>query len=1191
MALHDRGTRRYRIGALVLAHVLALPPPMAHAQDSPSGSAPAAEGPSQAATSSLPPPAQPLTPEELRELEDLEEIVGRYTGSSQEHQKRMKTLLKHEQDKRLADLEHRYQKGLQGAQSSLESRHLNALEELERFLSKYPNDPRWTPDAMFRLAELYLDQAGLEFEKKQAAALSAGTPPEPPPEEAIDPNAPPPYEGPDYTRALNTWRDMVKRFPTYRQIDGALYLLGYYLGEMGQVDAAKQAYMGLVCANKFDPLAPPPPPPDPDDLRARIGGQRPVFVDPYSDCTPRKPNSNLIDESWVRVGEAHFDTRGELDLSIAAYKKVVTKTESDFFDEALYKLAWAYYRNDQFIEGINTFDQLVVFSDKQEEAGGGSVELRQESVDYIAISFADPWEKDAQPDPAKSMERALAYYKGRTAEKHVRDVFEKLGDTLRAGEAYEQSIESWRFALENWPLHPRNPIVHQKVVDALADKGDAQGAMTERGKLAVAYKKGSTWYTANETNREAMDTASRLSEQSLIASAKSTHRNAQLAKQEWEKTQAPELKTAYLDLYRQAATLYQQYLSEFPTSNEVYELTFRLADCYFFSEQYVESVPHYRWVRDHRELGTKYFEPAALSIVQALQTAVDRGKAEGKLVEPPIPTSEALAQSSQPIDFPILYNDLQAAYDEYMTIINDQKTAPRMALASAMISYRHVALDDALKRFTVVMDKYCKTSEAVQAKDGILVIYQAKSDDANFKSTIDKFVGSKCGEDKDVALARAQKLSKEYEIASKLFKDNKFEEAGAAFYELYKAAPDTDENQDDALFSSAVAFEKAGKPKTAIAMYQEFSKNPRFRSSEYFVESLYRTAVSYQNAFDYDSAVDGYLRVADAAVEPGRKAREGFDLAQARLDAMWNAAVLREQDRVYYDRGRNDPGAAALYKRYSAAETKDRKRAGEAFFRAALVYEKAGDLKNMVKSFQEWRKGFGGDEGSGPYVVLSQYKTAKALEKARDQKGAEDYFRATIKSFDEVGERPGSPSSELAAEAQFWLAEKVYRAGFEPYKVKWLGNVAAKDEKKAEKAVSDTLDALAKISTSTAEGYKSVARFESSWSLASIVRLGDISFFAGQKLIEAPVPKEIQKLDEQYPDLGVLAQYQGMIEQQVQPQTDGAKVQWEKAVNVAKERGVANRWSKLAQQRLNAYVASDLYPVQRDEIIEKELLP
>lgn len=1166
--------------------------------------APAPASPPAAAQKPRPPvkppvAKPPLTPDELKALEEAERIADRYAAASGEHLGRMRDILRHEYSDKLRVLEDRYKKPIDDADIDYRKHLLSTMEALKQFLAKYPNDPKWTPDAMFRLADLYLDQAKFDWDEKEAQLATA---PAPPPSDA-DLNAPPQYVGPDFTPSIQIWREIAQRFPEYRQIDGTVYLFAYYQGEMRQNPEAKQAYLGLVCRNKFDPLAVPPPTPDPHDLRARWN--RAISPDIYEGCTPMKDNPDLIDEAWVRIGEVHFDTRGELPLAIAAYKHVAQNPKSKFYDIALYKLAWSYYRNNQFMAGIQAFDELVTYSDKIEDAGGQQNDLRGESVQYLAISFADPWEENALSDPVKSLQRIDAYYKGRTDERHVRDVYEQLGDTLKlsAGTptgtevppeistAYRSSIQAWRFTIQHWPLHPRGPIVQQKIVDALAFIGDAASAADERARLAENYRKGSEWYTANETNREAMDIATRLGEGSLLDAARSVHRNAQLAKQAYQKAPTPENKAAYVRLYAQAGGLYQQYLYEYPQSSQAYELTYRLADCYYFSEQYQKAVVPYRWVRDHQELGTAHHDEAADSIVKSYEAAVEQGKAQGSLTEPPIPTAESLAKNTQPLTMPPLYRDLQASYDEYGKLMKDQ-TVPAKQLAAAMISYRHRNLDDSLARFQAILESQCKSADAVQAKEGLLAIYQARGENEKFQATADKFIKQQCGASSaDVELAQSQKVSNDYAIAVKDFKDQNFEKAGAEFYAIYKTTPASNKDRPGALFNAALAYEKAGKPKTAIALYQEFTKVPGFNTTEYYVESLFRTAVSYQNAFDYETAVDTFLQVVDEAGKPARTSRPEFNLVNARLDAMYNAAYLRDLDRVYFDRGKNDPGASTLYKRYAAAETRDRQKASQAYFNAALVYEKAGSLKDMTKTFDEWRKAYGKDTGSGFFLVLSQYKVAKASEKQRDKKGAEDGYVKTIKAFDESGEKPGSPASELAAESQFWLAEKFYKATFEPYKVRWLGSIASRDQKKNEKVVLETIQALQKVAKDTSAAYQAVARFQSSWSLAAIVRLGDISFFAGQKLIEAPVPKEIQRLDQTYPDQNVLANYQTQLESLVQPNTDAAKDQWLKALSTAKKAGVANDWSKLAAQRLNSYIAADQYPVQRDELIEKELNP
>src|SRR5262249_35156773 len=111
--------------------------------------------------------------------------------------------------------------------------------------------------------------------------------------------------------------------------------------------------------------------------------------------------------------------------------------------------------------------------------------------------------------------------------------------------AYRSAIQAWRFTIDNWPLHPRDPVVQQKIVDALAYIGDAAGAGEERAKLAAGYRQGSAWYTANETKREDVDGPPRLGEGSLLDAARSVHRGAQIAKQNYHKQPSEDRKVIY----------------------------------------------------------------------------------------------------------------------------------------------------------------------------------------------------------------------------------------------------------------------------------------------------------------------------------------------------------------------------------------------------------------------------------------------------------------------------------------------------------------------------------------------------------------------------------------------------------------------------------------------------------------------
>ena len=167
------------------------------------------------------------------------------------------------------------------------------------------------------------------------------------------PTSPPPKV--DYTPTITIYKRLLTEFPNYRFQDATYYLLGFCLGEMGEEAQARQALLALVCSNQYKPLDPPSAPPPGDD--------------PYGDCSPVKKDSKFLPEAWTRIGEFHFDAPNELRLAIAAFKKVLEFKDSPYYDRALYKLAWSYYRDNNYPEAIRQFDNLVKYADARKAAG------------------------------------------------------------------------------------------------------------------------------------------------------------------------------------------------------------------------------------------------------------------------------------------------------------------------------------------------------------------------------------------------------------------------------------------------------------------------------------------------------------------------------------------------------------------------------------------------------------------------------------------------------------------------------------------------------------------------------------------------------------------------------------------------------------------------------------------------------
>jgi len=272
----------------------------------------------------------------------------------------------------------------------------------------------------------------------------------------------------------------------------------------------------------------------------------------------------------------------------------------------------------------------------------------------------------------------------------------------------------------------------------------------------------------------------------------------------------------------------------------------------------------------------------------------------------------------------------------------------------------------------------------------------------------------------------------------------------------------------------------------------------------------------------------------------------------------------------------------------------------------------------MIQTFDAWKKLYAKDPtvspSTGMNFVMTYYEMARIQKTPKLQKPV---WEGAISAYDRVFndavaarwttaedkaayDRAVILAREWAGEAQFRLADQFYKEKFDPFKFKWQ-KLDVKNQAKTEKAIDASYKALYDIHERTIREFLKVARFSSTWSLAALVRVGDASFFAADKLLSAGLPKEIEQYDQKYPDLGLAAQFTETVENRardefIDPQDTktypfGAKQYWLLTLESAKKNGIANEWSKLASQRLNTYIASDLYPVMRDDLVDPEVTP
>jgi tetratricopeptide (TPR) repeat protein len=1172
---------------------------------------------------------------DARMLDEMAEDVKRFSDMVGDYRGTARSILKRAYQEKIKQINAKYDQQIDSDDREARDRRRDAIAMFEAFLLKYPNDKRWTPDAMFRLAELYYEKSAEDFLDADEAYKKAIDSPTPPTE-------PPPRV--DYTPTINLYRRLLTEFPTYRFLDATYYLLGFCLGEMGEDAQAKQALLALVCANKYKPLdtaAPSPPPSKPTavtSMKAAVTGANNSADDaPYAQCVPVKKDSKFIPEAWTRVGEFHFDNPAELRLAIAAFRKVLTFKDSPYYDRALYKLAWSYYRDNRFPEAVREFDNLVKFADARTAAGQkvGS-DLRPEAVQYLGVSFAEPdWDGDTLPDPVTGLERALDFYKGRENEPHVREVFQRLGDIYFDQTKYQDAIAVYKTLLAKWPYYVDAPKVQDRIVHAYEKDRNLVAAAKEREQLGRAYSKGSDWYNHNRDNPEALAAAQELAEDALLTAATNVHANAQACKTKWQENQKD---TAKLDeckqLYSTAAELYQKYLTSFPNSKRAYEFQAFYADALYYSGQLTEAIAAYKIVRDS-VLDNRYQEDSAFRMIKGYEEIIDGMKRDHKIEDPPIPDEKNTKPPIVAIPMPEIYKSYLDAIDWYVTNIHNDR-APDLRYAAAVIVLRYRDWPVARERLGAITKDYCGTKSDVgfKAYDAILQTYfiDYNVDDEQQKdcalgallTVADQFGESACGRAPEAKayLARIAQVKSSVKTAIitkrlQLSMENEEQgthkelvmcQSGAGGIALVTgvappAAKPGEKGAATAQGPSKISTEldaslaldlidvvnanpqDPGAPtalNNACVIYEkiyQFGQATQcyerlyrdYPDSEWGKEALWNASRNHYRFFEFDQAVKGYLTVAQDPKFAG---------SEHRKEALGLTASLLDNDQQY-------ARAADMYKKYSEAIGDKPQDSAQAYFFGCNAYEKAHDNSRELACLKDFIKKFDKSKEAGEYVVQAYMKEAAIAEQTSKNKN--DVINAYKRVRDEFVKRnlpPATPAAGFAAKADFLIMEEKFKA-FQKKDLKF----GSKPEQ-----IKKTFESFTSEAKQLNEDYQKIWNYkDATWTLASFLRTGDVYYEFAQKLIKAAdnPPDDVKKLAKQAcklnpEDCGVVeGQYKDAIYQFVTPVEDEAKKRWRDTLSRASQLGVTNEYVNKARENLSKYLP-DEFPFIKDERISLE---
>ncbi len=1090
------------------------------------------------------------------ELTEFRKIYERYTKEIADYQGTVDSIVNAEFKKRRRSINSKYDERSDSLETRERQRRQQAIEKFEEFLDKHPDHPTYTPDAMFRMAELTFEQENDEYMQddaryqKEMERYQAGRRPSPP-------------EAPrrDYSDTIAIFSGLVEQWPDYRLLDGAYYLLAYCHKEMGNPRKARDLFAELVV---------------------------------------KRPNSEFVPEAWIRIGEYHFDRSDdpkEIALAKNAYEQAIKYEDSKFYDKALYKLAWSHYRLDHFDEAIRQFERLVEYSDEQASSGegGGSV-LRTEAIQYIAVSLAEEdWNLDRTVDENFGMPRVNKYLD--EGKPYEREVLVQLVDYLFENKRFEIAVNIIRHTLQTYPRHPDNPKLHEKLIVALSrPPRKPDKAFAERGRLMEQYGPDSDWYEyqKREGNEEAVEYGDNLIRENLIQAATWYHEQAQETKDEARVKQDDELLEKARQQYAEAAQAYRKFLKRYPDDKDIYRWNFYYADSLYYSRQYAEAYEQYRVVRELDMKDNKFQADAAFNAVKSLEfqlrelveagrvpnyvvpdgsreearntAEAQEGRGEQKQAEAAADQeSEEKSDEVDPKDIPEIVGKYITAMDRYVVLQLDYEQQAgvdaKLAFNAAKLFYDFKHYDTARDRFAWIVDQYPEREEAYLAGSLILETYRQEKKYDKLAAWADKLSGVLKGEQAEAVKeeVREFKLGAKFKAAEDLFSQEKFQKAAEKYVELVNEAPEH-ENAPRALNNAAVAYEEIKKYASAMDLYErvyrEYPQNPLAGYA------LYRVGVNSERFFEFDNAVRTYQLFYEKYEGESPKELEemGFQIQEKRPKALLSSAVLSENLQRYEK-------SARLYEKFVEQYPND-EQAPSSQWQAVKTWRKADRTQRMIEAFETYKSEFGSKPENAENVLQGMNWIAEHYESEGNQEQAMEQYGSILELFEDRELKPGSDSAYYAAKAQFQLAEKKYQT-WKQIKIegelseqKEMLNEKIKEQKKVSKSFKNVWD------------YKNLE-----YTLASSFRVGSLFQGFAESLYQVPIP--FDPGTEQY------RMYRTQLEDIAIPLEDKAIKRYEKTITKARDEKIVNKWTKKTLNELNKYRPEE-YPLYKESRMASE---
>ena len=342
-------------------------------------------------------------------------------------------------------------------------------------------------------------------------------------------------EGP--LEAIALYNRLLTEYPSYKNSDQVLYQMARAYDELGRTDEAIDTMERLIRAN---------------------------------------PHSSHLDEVQFRRGEYFFTRRRFRDAESAYSDIVKLGTSSEFYELALYKLGWTFYKQDFYEEALQKYVALLDykvsvgydFDQKHDEDSDRRV---ADTFRVISLSFSNLGGPETVPE-------YFSKFGNRTYEDRI---YSGLGEHYLGKLRYDDAAKTYKAFVTLYPFHRAAPRFSMRIVDTFTQGGFPKLVLESKREFASEYGLKSE-YWRHFKPEESPEVLAYL-KTNLKDLATHYHAEYQNANDANEK----------LTNYKEASQWYGAYLESFPKEADSASVNYKLADLLLENKDFGEAAKQY----------------------------------------------------------------------------------------------------------------------------------------------------------------------------------------------------------------------------------------------------------------------------------------------------------------------------------------------------------------------------------------------------------------------------------------------------------------------------------------------------------------------------------------------------------------------------------------------------------------------